>query len=101
MKNKALVESGAKIFFSLIQYRGQLLSETFFDYRSRVKQDRLNSFIESLVQYLENINGGVTVELQQSEDFGDLFESIVKRVIQTSSKEKAVRFRNVNWQLYF
>jgi|GEM_PF-736537 len=96
MKNKALTESGAKILFGLIPYGGQLLSEIFFDYRSRVKQDRLNNFIESLVQYLKSSGGsGVPREVQQSEDFGDLFESIVKRVIQTNSTEKVTRFRNV------
>ncbi|MEH6309071.1 hypothetical protein RYH73_25695 [Olivibacter sp. CPCC 100613] len=96
MKNKALTESGAKILFSLIPYGGQLLSEIFFDYRSRVKQDRLNNFIESWEQYLKNSCGsGIPLEIQQSEDFGDLFESIVKRVIQTNSTEKVTRFRNV------
>jgi len=72
------------------------LSETFFDYRSRVKQDRLNKFIESLVQYLESHgNGVIPLEIQQSEEFGDLFEAVVRRIIQINSIEKTVRFRNV------
>lgn len=96
MKNKALTESAAKVLFNLIPYGGQLLSETFFDYRSRVKQERLNNFIESLVQYLQSTGGcGIPLEIQRSEDFGDLFESIVKRVIQTNSTERIERFRNV------
>jgi hypothetical protein len=96
MKNKALVESAAKTLFGLVPYGGPILNEVFFDYRSRVKQERLNVFIEELLKYLESNNlKSIPAEIQQSEDFGDLFESIVKRVIQTNYEEKMNRFRNV------
>ncbi|QEC78433.1 hypothetical protein [Mucilaginibacter ginsenosidivorax] len=96
MKNKALIESGAKTLFSLVPFGSQLLSEVFFDYRSRVKQDRLNSFIEGIIDYLKrNDIEAISTEIQESEDFGDLFESVIRRVIQTNSAERICRFRSV------
>lgn len=96
MGKKAVIESVFKTAFGLIPYGGQLLNEVFFDYRSRIKQQRLNNFIEAVIAYLESKNvNAISLEIQQSEDFGDLFESIVRRVVQTSSEEKRIRFRNV------
>lgn len=94
--NKQLIESTAKAFFGIIPYAGQSLSEIFFDYRSRVKQDRLNKFLVDFRNYLEE--SGMTEmpnELLKDEDFGDLFESVIRRVIQTNSKEKIQRFKSI------
>lgn len=97
LSGKAATESLFKTLFALVPLGGgQLLSEAFFDYRSRVKQDRLNHFLESLISYFQN-NGGPGLEagLIESDAFGDLFESILRRVVLNHHPEKMLRFRNV------
>lgn len=95
-KYQALIESASKIIFSQVPYAGQILSEVFFDYRSRVKQERLNLFLENLIQYLQvNSLNEQADSLLSSEDFGDLFESVIKRLVQTNIKERVQLFQNV------
>jgi len=86
--------SAIKIAFSNIPYVGQLLSEVFFEYRGRIKQNRLNKFTEILSEYFFN-NSEVNIEKIQSEDFSDLFEAILKRVVETKSEQKLRRFRDI------
>ncbi len=96
MKNKALIESAAKSVFSNVPFAGTLLNEIFFDYRSRVKQERLNLFLEGFINYLEAGDlMEITENLLLTEDFGDLFESVIRRVTQTSSEERLQMFKNV------
>lgn len=73
---------------------GQLLNEIFFENRSRVKQDRLNQFTELLENYLSN-HRGINLENFQTVEFGDLFESVLKKVVQTNSKGKLKLLSNV------
>jgi hypothetical protein len=73
---------------------GPVLNEILFDYRSRVKQNRLNSFTEFLTAFFID-NPDVDPQSLKTEEFSDLFESVVRRILQTKSKEKHVRFRNV------
>lgn len=83
-----------KLLLSSVPGIGQFIDEIFFELRSRIKQERLNNFVELLSESLTN-NGIVDVENLKSEDFGDLLESVLKRVVQTKSKEKHKRFRDV------
>jgi hypothetical protein len=75
---------------------GSFLNEIVFDYRSRVKQNRLNEFIDLLSEeFSKRSQDEVDFKKMESDEFGDLFESILKRVIQTSSKDKLERFKKV------
>lgn len=98
MKNstnkKEIGISLTKIAFSNIPYVGQLLSEVIFEYRGRIKQNRLNKFTELLSEYFAN-SSEVNIEKIQSEDFSDLFEAILKRVVETKSEQKLRRFRDI------
>ncbi|WBV52053.1 hypothetical protein [Chryseobacterium gambrini] len=83
-----------KIGLSNIPYVGQLLSEALFEYRGRIKQNRLNKFTELLSDYFGN-NSEINIEKIQSEDFSDLFEAILKRVAETKSEQKLRHFRDI------
>lgn len=94
-KNKELRDSTIKVLLSSINVPiiGPALSE-LFDFRSKVKQNRLNQFTELLENFFSN-HVGIGLENFQTEEFGDLFESVLRRVVQTKSKEKHRRFRDV------
>ncbi|MXN91106.1 hypothetical protein GR160_07670 [Flavobacterium sp. Sd200] len=93
-ERKELTNSVAKTLFSVVPYVGGLLNEVIFDYRGRVKQERINNFILLLAEYFGN-NPIIDNTVFTSEDFGDLFESVLKRVALTKSKEKHIRFRDI------
>ncbi|MBD8084493.1 hypothetical protein [Chryseobacterium caseinilyticum] len=83
-----------KSAFSNIPFAGQLLTEVLFDYRGRIKQNRLNKFIELLSQYFSQ-NSDVVFENMKSEDFSDLLELVLKKVVDTKSEEKLRRFKDI------
>jgi hypothetical protein len=97
MNKIILQESGVsalKAAFSNIPFVGGLLSELVFDLRSRIKQERINSFVEKLGDFLGN-NPTINYEALTSEDFSDLFEAVLKRVAETKSKQKHERFKEI------
>jgi hypothetical protein len=84
----------AKSLFSAVPFAGGALNEVFFDYRSRIKQDRLNSFTVLLTAFFLD-NPDIDPQSLKTEEFSDLFESVIRRVLQTKSREKHIRFRDV------
>lgn len=82
-----------KFLLDRVPHVGGFLNE-FIDWRSRVKQERLNTFILLLSDYF-SCNPISNTDVFTTEDFGDLFESVVKRAISTKSKEKHARFRDI------
>ena len=93
-KNEILI-STAKSAFSLIPFAGPALTELVFDYNGRIKQNRLNRFIELLSDYFKDNSTDTNIENINTEDFNDLFESIIKKVFTTKSEEKVKRFRDI------
>ena len=88
--------SGKNVIFSNIPFFGTILDEILFGYRSRVKQERLNRFVEELEKYFRLIHSGdIDREHLESEEFGDIFESILRRVVNTASEEKMHRFKKI------
>ncbi len=86
----------AKKAISFIPLIDTLLNDCLFENRSRIKQDRLNSFTNSFAEYMVGINESeIDIEYIKSDDFSDIFESIVRRVMLNGSKEKATVFKNV------
>ena len=94
MDSKEIFISTVKSIFGIVPFAGNALDEVVFEYRGRVKQNRLNQFVELLSEFFSS-NQDVDLENLKSEDFGDLFESVLKRVVQTKSLEKQKRFRDV------
>ncbi|MFC0878982.1 hypothetical protein ACE01N_20475 [Saccharicrinis sp. FJH2] len=92
--NKEIVISTAKSIFGVIPYGGALLDELFFEYNGRIKQNRLNHFIEILVEFFTE-DANVKIENIKTENFNDLFESVLRRVVQTKSDLKLIRFKDI------
>jgi len=91
-----IVESTAKGLVGAIPFAGTALNEALFDGRSRIKQNRFNNFIKIFSEYLKNVNESeIDFEYIKSEDFGDIFESIIRRVMRSGSVEKLDTFKNV------
>lgn len=85
-----------KSLVGLIPGFGGFLSEVY-SYRSQVKQKRLNRFVEIVTQLLSETGGIIEDDIIEltSEDFGDLFESVIRRVVQNRSEEKSRRFAKI------
>ncbi|MEM7106437.1 MAG: hypothetical protein AAF502_25135 [Bacteroidota bacterium] len=91
-------EKGSTALRALIEaipYVGGSIN-TMIDHRNRVKQKRLNHFVELLRQYFEGQKEDrIKLHVLDTEEFGDLFESVISRVVKTKSEEKLNRFKNI------
>lgn len=101
MEKKIVIQatgiSLTKGVFGALPYVGTLLNEAVFDNRARIKQERINHFIKELQDYLsrEVKQDEVNFNYIKSEEFGDLFESIIVKISQNRSEEKVHRFKRV------
>lgn len=92
MAKKEISTSIKKSIFGAIPYIGTALNESFFDYRSRLKQQRINEFIENLIEYLtEKEIASEAINRIKSEDFSDFFEDVIRKVSELRSVEKKKR----------
>jgi hypothetical protein len=80
--------------FSLVPYVGAVLNEVVFDIRGRVKQERLNKFTEMFSAYFTN-KPSFDADILKTEDFGDLFEAVMRNVVQTKSEAKYKRYKDM------
>ena len=94
INKKELLISSIKSIFGTIPVAGTALTEVFFEYSSSVKQKRLNKFVELLSDYFTK-SSDVSVKNIKTEDFSDLFEAVLKRVVTTKSFQKLTRFRDI------
>ncbi|MEX2597081.1 MAG: hypothetical protein WEC59_09165 [Salibacteraceae bacterium] len=79
-----------------IPYAGSLLNEVLFEVRGRLKQNRINSFVESLSNYMESLDPNrLNLNQIRNEDFGDFFEELLISVSKTRSTSKHHAFRNL------
>lgn len=86
--------STAKSIFGAIPIGGAALDELFFEYNGRIKQNRLNNFVQILA---EAFTEGAEINLDniKTEDFNDLFEAVLRKVVQTKSERKLLRFKDI------
>jgi len=85
-----------KSLFGQVPIIGWGLNEVIFDRRSRVKQDRVNRFSELLSEYMETVSEStIDLEYLKSNEFGDIFESVIHRIMQTDNEFKLKRFRDI------
>jgi hypothetical protein len=94
MSKKEISISSLKAIFGVIPYGGAALDELFFEYNGRIKQNRLNRFIEILAENFTS-HSIISLENIKTEDFNDLFESVLRRVVQTKSEIKLLRFKDI------
>jgi len=89
------VISAKNVILSNIPFFGTILNEVF-ESRSRVKQERLNRFVEEFERYVRSMGScDIDQKYLKSEEFGDIFESILRRVVNTASEEKVHRFKKI------
>ncbi|NQU32022.1 MAG: hypothetical protein HQ521_02210 [Bacteroidetes bacterium] len=92
--NKEIIISTVKSVFGIVPFAGTALNELFFGYRTNLKQKRLNNFVEILAGHFTE-NQDVNLVNIKTEDFSDLFEAVLMRVVKTKSNKKLVRFKNI------
>lgn len=79
-----------------IPFVGTALNESLFECRARIKQERVNKFIKMLQEFMVTVSDkDIDFKHLKSDEFSDIFESILKRVAYTRSEEKMKRFRKV------
>ncbi|UPK72859.1 hypothetical protein [Chitinophaga filiformis] len=88
-------EAGLTLLKSILSVTpgGGFLNE-YIEFRSRIKQERFNNFISQFAEYLTSNNIEANPDLN-NEDFDDLFEAVIRRVVSTKSAEKHNRFRDI------
>lgn len=97
MFSKEIGVSVAKSIISNIPFVGGILNESFFDFNGRVKQNRINYFIEELSKYMSSNlkEGDIDIKYIKSEQFNDLFDSILKKISLNHSNDRVKRFRDI------
>ncbi len=91
---KELLVSTVKSVFGEVPLIGTALDEIIFEYSGRLKQKRLNRFIEILAESLTK-ESEVNLDNIKKENFIDLFESVLRRVVITKSEQKLIRFKDI------
>ena len=97
-KKSEVLKTAVKGIFGMIPYIGTTLDEVIFEHRSRIKQARLNKFIEQLNNYFEvNSDGKYYIDHDslKTEEFSDIFEKILYSVSKTSANHKIDIFKNI------
>lgn len=88
--------SATKGAIGAIPFVGTVLNEVIFESRGRIKQERVNKFIEMLQDFMGTVSEeSINFQHLKSDEFSDIFESILKRIAYTRSEEKMKRFRKV------
>lgn len=73
---------------SAIPYLGGALNEAFFDIRGRIKQNRFENFVNELSRRVQTLETSLFNEtLIQSEEFGDVFETVIREVTNKKMHE--------------
>jgi len=88
--------STLKGLISAIPYAGGLLNEVIFEARSRLKQDRVNNFIEEFGEYVsQQSESNLKLHEINSDQIGDVFEEILISVSKTSAEHKKEIFKKI------
>lgn len=87
----SIIKSG----LSNVPFIGQLLTEVLFEYSGRIKQQRLNDFIEIMKKSIEDTSPSFDIEKIKSENFADLLENVLRKAAYAKSKKKLVGFKNI------
>lgn len=90
---KATAEATAKGLIGALPFVGTALNELLFDARGRMKQERINKFVQAFHAYLAGLQeGDLHVDQIEKEDFGDFFEALLVRVARNHSEQKREAF---------
>ena len=82
-------ESVVRGIFGVIPTIGTALNEAIFDYRARLKQERLEKFVEEVAGILRTIESNkIDTAYIQSEEFVDFLEDVLIRAAKIRAEEK-------------
>lgn len=88
--------STLKSLIGAIPVVGGAMNEFLFETRGRIKQDRINKFVEAFANYLSELKP-VQLHISQieKEEFGDFFEEVILKVAKTKSEIKKETFKKL------
>ena len=79
-----------------VPFAGTFLNEVLFEARSRLKQERINSFVEDFCNYVSiNIKEDLQTDNLNPEKVGDILEEILISVSKTSANHKKEIFKKI------
>lgn len=82
-------ESVVRGILGAIPYVGTALNEAIFDFRARLKQERLEKFVEELAGILQTLESDkIDTAYIQSEEFVDFLEDVLIRATKIRAEEK-------------
>ncbi len=98
MKNEDVKDGALTAFKALVEaipvIGGSI--NIFLDHRSKIRQERINRFINILSDYFEKESHlFIDPNYITTEEFGDVFESVLRRIVTTNSQTKLNRFKNI------
>lgn len=98
-KKEIAIEGGISTLKGLIgaiPFAGTAINEAVFEARGRIKQNRVNNFIEGFAEFLGQFSED-EIQLGQigKKEFGDFFEELINKVSKTHSKLKIKAFQNL------
>lgn len=85
----------AKAGLTDIPFVGGLFNELCFDIRGRIAQNRVNDFTNSFLSYIRELGINIDESVISSEEFNDIYISILKRVIDTKCEYKLNIFKEI------
>ena len=89
--------STLKGIIGAIPFAGTFLNEVAFEARSRIKQERVNHFIEEFSEYMnEHTNGEDNFDTLNTEQIGDIFEEIGALTFTRSKVEEHIENAQAN-----
>ncbi|BCZ46980.1 hypothetical protein psyc5s11_30470 [Clostridium gelidum] len=94
-KSKELLVGLLKAGISDIPLVGGLLNEVCFEIRGRIAQKRVNDFTNSFIAYISELGLNIDENVMTSEEFNDIYISILKHVIETKCEHKLKIFREI------
>ena len=85
---KEIIVGVVKGGISAIPVVGGILNEALFDIRGRIKQNRFEGFVNELSVRIQKMEASTLNEdLIKSEEFGDVFETVIKEVTNKKMHE--------------
>lgn len=98
-ERKAMGELAVKSLFknamNIIPIAGPILSDVLFEFRNKIKQERLFKFVDLIKEHFSKENPDINIDNATSEEFSDLFESVLNKVSKTRNEKKMESFKNL------
>jgi hypothetical protein len=94
-KSKEILVGLFKAAISDVPLAGGLLNEALFEIRGRIAQKRVNDFTNSFISYIKGFDLNINESVITSEEFNDIYISILKHVIETKCEDKLKIFREI------